>query len=148
MSRDCGFEPRARSVTRTRNALGIRLTRVRLALADPYPHPKTVEPYLIGVLGSDQDPQPCEPYPHGAKGPCTPSAPAAWQGPINQLVAIQRNRLLNNAGIVVRGHTANVLVEANLIQNSSVTRVHVNATHASHVLVARNGEVVEGTRSS
>ena len=72
----------------------------------PYPHPKTVEPYLIGVLGSDQDPQPCEPYPHGAKGPCTPSAPAAWQGPINQLVAIQRNRLLNNAGIVVRGHTA------------------------------------------
>ena len=112
----------------------------------PYPHPKTVEPYLIGVLGSDQDPQPCEPYPHGAKGPCTPSAPAAWQGPINQLVAIQRNRLLNNAGIVVRGHTANVLVEANLIQNSSVTRVHVNATHASHVLVARNGEVVEGVR--
>ena len=90
------------------------------------------------------DPQPCEPYPHGAKGPCTPSAPAAFQGPINQLVAIQRNQLLNNGGIVVRGHTANVLVEANLILNSSATRVHVNATHATHVLVRHNGEVVEG----
>ena len=30
----------------------------------PYPHPKTAEPYLIGVLGSDQDVQPCMPYPH------------------------------------------------------------------------------------
>ena len=103
LSRDRGFEPRARSVTRPRKALGTRLTRVRLALADPYPHPKTVEPYFIGVLGSDQDSQPCEPYPHGAKGPCTPSAPAAWQGPINQLVVIQRNRVLNNGGVVVRG---------------------------------------------
>ena len=164
MSRDRGFEPRARSVTRARNALGTRLTRVRLALADPYPHPKTVEPYFIGVLGSDQDSQPCEPYPHGAKGPCTPSAPAAWQGPINQLVVIQRNRVLNNGGVVVRGvracesnpprlhildpgshacpscvatqHTANVLVEANVVLNSSVQRVHVNRTHASNVLVA------------
>ena len=168
MSRDRGFEPRARSVTRARNALGTRLTRVRLALADPYPHPKTVEPYFIGVLGSDQDSQPCEPYPHGAKGPCTPSAPAAWQGPINQLVVIQRNRVLNNGGVVVRGvracesnparlhtldpgshsrpacvatqHTANVLVEANVVLNSSVQRVHVNRTHASHVLVAEGAE--------
>ena len=134
------------------------------ARADPYPHPKTVEPYFIGVLGSDQDSQPCEPYPHGAKGPCTPSAPAAWQGPINQLVVIQRNRVLNNGGVVVRGvracesnpprlhildpgshscpacvatqHTANVLVEANVMLNSSVQRVHVNRTHASNVLVA------------
>ena len=161
MSRDRGFEPRARSVTRARNALGTRLTRVRLALADPYPHPKTVEPYFIGVLGSDQDSQPCEPYPHGAKGPCTPSAPAAWQGPINQLVVIQRNRVLNNGGVVVRGvracesnpprlhildpdshscpscvatqHTANVLVEANVVLNSSKiyqnTAGYVSARH-------------------
>ena len=25
----------------------------------PYPHPKTIEPYFMGVLGSDQDVQPC-----------------------------------------------------------------------------------------
>ena len=129
------------------------------ARPDPYPHPKTVEPYFIGVLGSDQDSQPCEPYPHGAKGPCTPSAPAAWQGSINQLVVIQRNCVLNNGGIVVRGvrtcesnprlqslmlahtrgrtaqHTANVLVEANVMLNSSAQRVQVNRTHASNVLV-------------
>jgi len=33
-------------------------------------------------------------------------------------------------------HTANVLVEANVLLNSSVQRVHVNRTHASNVLVA------------
>ena len=91
-------------------------------------------------MGSDQDPQPCEPYPHGPKGPCSPSAPAPWQGPINQLVAIQRNRVMNNGGIAVRGHTANVLVEANQVLNSSVS-VAVNHTHASHVLVEHNGAV-------
>ena len=29
--------------------------------ADPYPHPKTLAPYVLGVLGNDQDSQPCEP---------------------------------------------------------------------------------------
>lgn len=33
-------------------------------------------------------------------------------------------------------HTANVLVEANVVLNSSAQRVHVNRTHASNVLVA------------
>ena len=33
-------------------------------------------------------------------------------------------------------HTANVLVEANVMLNSSAQRVYVNRTHASNVLVA------------
>ena len=37
---------------------------------------------------------------------------------------------------VATQHTANVLVEANVVLNSSVQRVHVNRTHASNVLVA------------
>ena len=84
----------------------------------------------IGVLGSDQDIQPC---PHGNQ-PCPKSLPAAFQGPINHLVVIRRNAILNNGGIAVRGHTTNVLLEGNRILNSSVG-VHVNWTHASHVLV-------------
>ena len=62
----------------------------------PYPHPKTAEPYLIGVLGSDQDVQPCMPYPHGAcdSSKPNPSRPAPYQGPINHLVVIKRNSIL------------------------------------------------------
>merc|ERR1712194_818466 len=86
----------------------------------PYPHPKTVEPYSIGVLGSDQD-----------------DTQAPYQGPTNHLVVIRKNKIMNNGGIVVRGHTSNVLVEGNEIYNSSVG-VHVNKTHASHVLVKNN----------
>ena len=83
----------------------------------PYPHPKTVEPYSIGILGSDQD-----------------DAHSVYQGPLNHLVIIKRNRIDNNGGIVVRGHTTNVVVEENQILNSSVS-VHVNGTHTSHVYV-------------
>ena len=103
----------------------------------PYPHPKTVEPYFIGVLGSDQDPQPCEPYPHGPPGNCTPSPAAAFQGPINHFVAIRRNKIESNGGVVVRGHSLNVLVEGNVIHQSAVS-VHVNGTHTSHVVVTGN----------
>merc|ERR1712113_176366 len=73
----------------------------------PYPHPKTVEPYSIGILGSDQD-----------------DAKTAFQGALNNLVVIKRNQIHNNGGIVVTGHTTNVLVENNAIANSSVS-VHV-----------------------
>ena len=83
----------------------------------PYPHPKTVEPYSIGILASDQD-----------------DAHSVYQGPLNHLVIIKRNRIDNNGGIVVRGHTTNVVVEENQILNSSVS-VHVNGSHNSHVYV-------------
>ena len=105
----------------------------------PYPHPKTAEPYLIGVLGSDQDVQPCMPYPHGSCDPSkpNPSKPTPYQGAINHLVIIKRNEVLNNGGILVRGHTANVIVENNRISNSSVD-VHVDTAQAAHVYVQGN----------
>ena len=43
----------------------------------PYPHPKTLEPYFIGVLASDQDEQPCEPRPHG-KGCPSGTLSVSW----------------------------------------------------------------------
>ena len=81
---------------------------------------QTVEPYSIGILGSDQDDE------H-----------SPYQGPTNRLVVIRRNEVLNNGGIVVRGHTTDVLVEGNQIHNSSVG-VAVNRTEASHVLLRNN----------
>merc|ERR1711908_132718 len=88
----------------------------------PYPHPKTIEPYWIGVMASDQDVQPCEPYPHGACDPSkpNPSKPAYFQGAINHLVVLKRNVVLNNGGIDVSGHSTNILVENNRVMNSSV----------------------------
>ena len=100
----------------------------------PYPHPKTIEPYSMGVLGSDQDPQPCMPYPHGNKGPCPAPTTARFQGSINHHIIFRRNAIENNGGVVVRGHTQNVIVEGTVITNSSVG-IHVNGTFAYHVLV-------------
>jgi hypothetical protein len=77
------------------------------------------------------------PYPHGAKGPCPPPVSAPYQGPLNHLVVIRGNVIRNNGGIAVRGHTTNCLVEKNCIGNSSVG-VHVNTTHASHILTLNN----------
>ena len=106
----------------------------------PYPHPKTIEPYWMGALGTDQDPQPCEPFPHGTGGPgsksCKPTA-QDFQGAINHCIVVRNNKLLNNAGIDVRGHTLNGVVEGNVIQNASVG-VHVDTTHAHGILVTGN----------
>ena len=72
----------------------------------PYPHPKTLEPYFIGVLASDQDEQPCEPRPHGKGCPSGTSAPTAFQGAINHLIVIKRNTIENNGGIEVPAQAA------------------------------------------
>ena len=161
LSRDRGFEPRARSVTRPRKALGTRLTRGRLALGQTH----TRTPRRWSHTG------------FRPRLPAVRALPPRRQGPVHAVrarrvarahqparVVIQRNRVLNNGGVVVRGvracesnpprlhildpgshscpacvatqHTANVLVEANVMLNSSVQRVHVNRTHASNVLVA------------
>ena len=81
------------------------------------------------------------PYPHDASN-CSStgpqhSHPAPFQGAINHLVVLRRNVLESNGGIAVRGHTTDVLVVDNVIKNSDVG-VHVNTTHASHVLVTGN----------
>merc|ERR1712048_792340 len=43
-----------------------------------------------------------------------------FQGAINQFIVWRRNQIFNNGGLVVRGNTADVLVEATEVQNSSV----------------------------
>ena len=106
----------------------------------PYPHPKTLAPYWMGVMASDQDVQPCEPPPHGTCDPTkpNPSQPAYFQGALNHLVVLKRNAILNNGGIDVRGHTTNVLVENNRVLNSSVG-VHVaDDPHTSFVTLVGN----------
>eukprot|EP01043_Picozoa_sp_COSAG02_P030601 COSAG02_NODE_1962_length_10253_cov_6.942294_1_plen_124_part_00 len=97
--------------------------------------------YSIGILASDQDPQPCEPYPHGAKN-CKVGNGTAFQGAINHLVVLKRNVIENNGGIEVRGHTTNVVVEGNTVRNSSVG-IHVNTSQATHVYLHGNDEQVQ-----
>ena len=97
--------------------------------------------YSIGILASDQDPQPCEPYPHGAKN-CKGGNGTAFQGAINHLIVLKRNVIENNGGIEVRGHTTNVVVEGNIVRNSSVG-IHVNTSQATHVYVHGNDERVQ-----
>ena len=92
-------------------------------------------------MASDQDVQPCVPYPHGAKV-CKPGNGSAFQGAINHLVVLKRNKILNNGGIDIRGHTTNVVVEGNVITNSSVG-VHVNTSQATHVYVTGNTEEID-----
>ena len=62
---------------------------------------------------------------------------AAWQGAINHCIVIRGNKLLNNAGIDVRGHVLNCVVDGNIISNSSVG-IHVDRTNAAGVLVGEN----------
>jgi hypothetical protein len=108
----------------------------------PYPHPKTIEPYFIGVLATDQAVQPCSPYPHQPKS-CKPGKPAPFQGALNHLVIVRKNEIRNNGGIAVRGYSTNILVADNVIRESSVG-VHVNPTAGMHVLV-RGNQVPNGT---
>ena len=104
-------------------------------------HPKTIEPYFIGVLGSDQDPQPCMPYPHrDSPAPCPPSLPQKFQRSINHLITIRDNVIENNGGISVRGHTQAVVVDGNRVSHSHVG-IDVNFTHASSVLVTKRNVV-------
>ena len=55
---------------------------------------------------------------------------------------MKRNKVLNNGGVDIRGHTTNVVVEGNVITNSSVG-VHVDRSQATHVYVTGNTPRVE-----
>lgn len=104
-------------------------------------HPKTIEPYFIGIFASDQDPQPCMPCAQRGLAPpcdpCPPSRPQGFQGALNHLITLRGNVMENNGGISVRGHTASVLVEGNIIRKSHVG-IDVNRTFASHVEVVKS----------
>ena len=78
------------------------------------PPPSHLDHYSISVQGSDQDP---------AYGP---GSGAAYQGPINNMIVVARNRL-HGAGILVSGHSHNVLVDANTITSSPVGAVRMRS---------------------
>ena len=64
------------------------------------PPPSHLDHYSISVQGSDQDP---------AYGP---GSGAAYQGPINNMIVVSRNKL-HGGGVLVSGHSHNVLVDGN-----------------------------------
>merc|ERR1712190_575960 len=68
-------------------------------------YPPIMDHYGINVEGSDQD---------SVSGPGS-----KYQGPINNMILVQRNKV-HGAGILVSGHTHNVLVEGSVITNSPV----------------------------
>ena len=86
---------------------------------------KTLEPWTIGSLTNDQG----MPVEHSAKR-------ANFTGAFNRLIVIAGNVIENNGGIVVRGTSANVLVERNVIRQSDVG-IHVNLTTTKGGVVVR-----------
>jgi hypothetical protein len=86
--------------------------------------PNILDHYGISVQGSDQD---------SASGPG-----AKYQGPINNMIVVSGN-LVHGAGVLVSGHTHNVLVDANIVTNSPVGadiwQKDVEHGHLKNVLV-------------
>eukprot|EP00051_Salpingoeca_urceolata_P024169 m.421658 g.421658 ORF g.421658 m.421658 type:complete len:919 (-) comp20198_c0_seq6:105-2861(-) len=76
---------------------------------------KTTEPWFFGSLTNDQG----EPSEFGP--------PKAFTGAFNRFIVFRGNRVMNNGGLVVRGTSANVLVQHNTIELSDVG-IYVNYT--------------------
>ena len=89
------------------------------ALADYFPGgSKTIEPWFFGSLTNDQG-SPVDP------------GPAKWDNELalNRFIVFRGNKVRSNGGIVVRGTSANVLVEDSVVEMSAVG-IHVSsATH-------------------
>ena len=122
---------------RTNGDLAVRLQRLSTGLRinrgadDPayeayFPGgSKTIEPWWFGSLTNDQ-------------GPPVEAAPRdVFTDAFNRLIVFRGNVVDSNGGIVVRGTSANVLVEANRIEQSDVG-VHVNYTTTKGGVVVRN----------
>ena len=90
-------------------------------------YPSILDHYGISVQGSDQDPNPGSPQPG-----------SSYQGPINNMIVLSRNRV-HGGGVLVSGHSHNVLVEHTTITNSPVSadvwQPDVSRGHVKHVLV-------------
>ena len=76
---------------------------------------KTVEPWFFASLTNEQGP------------PIDPGPSYGFEGAFNRFITFRGNRVDSNGGIVVRGTSANVLVEGSVIRQSDVG-VHVNLT--------------------
>eukprot|EP00040_Diaphanoeca_grandis_P025574 m.141853 g.141853 ORF g.141853 m.141853 type:complete len:943 (+) comp30217_c0_seq1:33-2861(+) len=87
---------------------------------------KTMEPWFFGSFTNEQG------------LPIDPGTPSGFTGAFNRFIVFRGNQIDNNGGIVVRGTSANVLVEGNTIEQSDVA-VHVNeSTTQGGVVVVNN----------
>ena len=88
---------------------------------------KTIEPWFFGSLTNDQglgiEPGPAKPF----------------TGGFNRFIVFRGNTVHSNGGIVVRGTSANVLVEDNLVLQSDVG-IHVNYTTTQGGIVLRKNK--------
>jgi hypothetical protein len=103
---------------------------------------KTIEPWSFGSLSNDQGP-PWETLPVNPEYrlKCTnignSSTGNCFKGALNRFIVFRGNRVLSNGGIVVRGTSANVLVEGSVVELSDVG-MHTNDT------TTMGGIVMEG----
>eukprot|EP00041_Stephanoeca_diplocostata_P029767 m.886641 g.886641 ORF g.886641 m.886641 type:complete len:955 (-) comp23627_c0_seq5:567-3431(-) len=77
---------------------------------------KTLEPWFFGALTNGQG-MPIDPF----------IGPTGFMGAFDRFIVMRGNRVASNGGIVIKGTSANVLVEDNVIANSDVG-IHVNYT--------------------
>ena len=84
-----------------------------------------MEPWFFASLTNGQGP------------PIDPGPPGNFHGAFNRFITFRGNTVRNNGGIVVRGTSANVLVEGSTISDSDVG-VYVNYSTTLGGVVVRN----------
>ena len=92
---------------------------------------KALEPWSFGSLTNEQG----FPVDWAPNGSCTTDP--CFFGAMNRFIVFRGNRVRSNGGVVVRGTSANVLVELNTIELSDVG-VYVNHTTTKGGVVVRN----------
>eukprot|EP00039_Didymoeca_costata_P023790 m.8277 g.8277 ORF g.8277 m.8277 type:complete len:915 (-) comp3864_c0_seq1:40-2784(-) len=106
-------------------------------IEDPTTYPyfpggsKTIEPWSFASLTNEQGP------------PIDPKPSTGFDGAFNRFITFRGNKVNSNGGIVVRGTSANVLVENNIIANSDVG-IHVNYTTTQGGIVLKNNTEPSG----
>lgn len=118
------------------------------ALADYFPGgSKTIEPWFFGSLTNDQvrdtaraqltkTPAQLTNMRNDQGEPVDPTLPRDADLALNRFIVFRGNQVRSNGGIVVRGTSANVLVEGSLIEKSHVgIYVNMSTTKGGIVLV-------------
>ena len=102
------------------------------AMADYFPGgSKTIEPWFFGSLTNDQG------------EPVDPSPPVDADLALNRFIVLRGNKVHSNGGIVVRGTSANVLVEGSMIEHSHVG-IYVNKSTTKGGIVLVNNKEPKG----
>ena len=96
---------------------------------------KTIEPWFFGSLTNDQG-EPVDP---------TPARDADLA--LNRFIVFRNTMVRSNGGVVVRGTSANVLVEGSVIENSHVG-IHVNTTTTKGGIVLLNNTEPPGVKKN